>query len=75
MDKEQVKKVIELNDNIEKMAEEVRLLNGVPFDTGYFEIGYHRISADENLLSQIIRLAVNYKEEQIINWQKELDNM
>lgn len=75
MDKEQVKKVIELNDNIEKTAEEVRLLNGVPFDTGYCEICYHRISADENLLSQIIRLAVNYKEEQIKNWQKELDNM
>ncbi len=75
MDKEQVKKVIKLNNNIEKTAEEVRLLNGVPFDTGYCEFGYHRISADENLLSQIIRLAVNYKEEQIKSWQKELDNM
>lgn len=75
MDKEQVKKVIELNDNIEKTAEEVRLLNGIPFDYGYCEIGYHRISADENLLSKIIKLAVNYKEEQIKNWQKEIDNM
>ena len=75
MDKEQVKKVIKLNNNIEKTAEEVRLLNGVPFDTGYCEIGYHRISADEDLLRQIIRLDVNYKEEQIKNWQKELDNM
>jgi hypothetical protein len=75
MDKEQVKKVIKLNNNIEKTAEEVRLLNGVPFDTGYCAIGNHLIPADENLLSQIIRLAVNYKEEQIKSWQKELDNM
>lgn len=75
MDKEHVKKVIELNDNIEKTAEEVRLLNGIPFDTGYCAIGNYLISADENLLSQIIKLAVNYKEEQIKNWQKELDNM
>lgn len=75
MHKEQVKKVIKLNNNIEKTAEEVRLLNGVPFDTGYCAIGNHLIPADENLLSQIIRLAVNYKEEQIKSWQKELDNM
>lgn len=75
MDKEQVKRVIELDDNIEIATAEIQAMNGVPFDIGYCTIGYNRISADENLLSQIIRLAVNYKEQQIKNWQKELDNM
>lgn len=75
MDKEQVKRVIELNANIGIATAEIQGMNGVPFDTGYCIIGYARITADENLLSQIIRLAVNYKEEQIKNWQKELDNM
>ena len=75
MDKKKVKRVIELDANIGIATEEIQAMNGVPFDTGYYEIGYHRISADENLLSQIIRLAVNYKEEQIKSWQKELDNM
>ncbi len=75
MDKKQVKKVIELDHNIEKTAEEVRVMNDVPFDMGYIILGTNRISADENLLSQIINLAVNYKEEQIKNWQKEIDNM
>lgn len=75
MDKEQVKRVIELDANIGIATAEIQGMNGVPFDIGYCTIGYHRISADENLLSQIIRLAVNYKEQQIKNWQKELDNM
>lgn len=75
MDKEQVKRVIELDANIGIATAEIQGMNGVPFDIGYCTIGYNRISADENLLSQIIRLAVNYKEEQIKSWQKELDNM
>lgn len=75
MDKEHVKKVIELDHNIGMATEEVRVMNGVPFDMGYIIFGTNRITADENLLSQILWLAVNYKEEQIKNWQKELDNM
>lgn len=75
MDKKQVKKVIELDHNIGMATEEVRVMNDVPFDMGYIILGTNRITADENLLSLIIKLAVNYKEEQIKNWQKELDNM
>lgn len=75
MDKEQVKRVIELDANIGIATAEVRVMNDVPFDMGYIILGINRITADENLLSQIIRLAVNYKEQQIKNWQKELDNM
>lgn len=75
MTKEQIEKVKELDHNIGTATEEVQAMNGVPFDTGYCIIGYCRIIADEKLLSRIIRLAVNYKQEQIKKWQKELDEL
>ncbi|MBQ9646133.1 MAG: hypothetical protein IJV24_07240 [Prevotella sp.] len=75
MTKEQIEKVKELDHNIGMATEEVQGMKGVPFDTGYCTIGHCRICADERLLSQIIRLAANYKQEQIKNWQKELDEL
>ena len=75
MDKDTVEKVKELDANIKKATNDVENLNSVPFDFGSISVGYNTIETDETLMGAVIKLIVNHKEQQIKEWQKELDEL
>ncbi len=75
MDKDTVEKVKELDANIKKATNDVENLNSVPFDLGSISVGYNIIETDETLMGAVIKLIVNHKEQQIKEWQKELDEL
>ena len=75
MDKDTVEKVKELDANIKKATNDVENLNCVPFDFGSISVGYNIIETDATLMGAVIKLIVNHKEQQIKEWQKELDEL
>ena len=75
MDKDTVEKVKALDANIKKAANDVKNLNGVPFDFGRVILANTSVETDETLMGAVIKLIVSHKEQQIKEWQKELDEL
>lgn len=75
MDKDTVEKVKELDANIKKATDEVKYLNRVPLNFGHVTVANTSVETDETLMGAVIKLIVNHKEQQIKEWQKELDEL
>lgn len=76
MTKETLKRAVLLDDEIKKAKEEVETLNSIPFDTPkHLTIHIYDVGLCEELTGKVIRLLVDYKQERIAEWQKELDEL
>ena len=84
MTKETLKRAVLLDWEIKVAKEEVETLNSIPFaipkhltiDTSKSgTIGMANIGLCEELTEKVIRLLVDYKQERIAEWQKELDEL
>jgi len=76
MTKETLERAVLLDDEIKKAKEEVEILNSIPFDTpNHLTIHIADVGLCEELTGKVIRLLVDYKQERIAEWQKELDEL
>jgi hypothetical protein len=76
MTKETLKRAVLLDDEIKKAKEDVEVLNRISFvSTDRLLIEGVSISLCKELTEKVIRLLVDYKQERIAEWQKELDEL
>ena len=76
MTKETLKRAVLLDDEIKKAKEDVKALNRIPFGSpNRLLIEGESISLCKELTEKVIRLLVEYKQERIAEWQKELDEL
>lgn len=76
MTEEALAKAVKLSDKIKEAKKEVEVLNGIPFDSPKrLLIEGGNISLCKELTEKVIRLLVDYKQECIAEWQKELDEL
>jgi hypothetical protein len=76
MTKETLKRAVLLDDEIKKAKEDVKVLNRIPFvSPNRLLIEGVSISLCKELTEKVIRLLVDYKQERIAEWQKELDEL
>lgn len=76
MTKETLERAVQLDDEIKKAKEEVEALNRIsPALPRRLTIDGIPISLCKELTGKVIRLLVDYKQERIAEWQKELDEL
>jgi len=76
MTEETLAKAVMLDHEIKKAKKEIKILNSIPFDTpNHLTIHIADVGLCEELTEKVIRLLVDYKQERIAEWQKELDEL